>query len=76
MKFEDLKVESPDPASHDEDASVRRNYIALAFVAILALVGWWLANSFDEHNRALRCLEEHRRNCVPLDTSVKGEPPR
>lgn len=60
---------------HDaEDASVRRNFIALAFVAVLAIVGWWLANSLDEHNQALKCLEEHRHNCVPLDTSVKGAP--
>ena len=64
--------EIPEFSQHDEDASVTRAYYALAFVAIIVIVGWWLASSFDEHNRALRCLEEHRHNCVPLDTSVRG----
>lgn len=74
MNFDDLKVDEAEIAAANEDASVSRNYIVLAFVAILAFVGWLIANSFDEHNRALRCLEGHRHNCVPLDTSVRGAP--
>jgi hypothetical protein len=61
-----------EPSQHDEDASVTRAYYTLAFVAIIVIVGWWLADSFSEHNKRLECLAAHRRNCVPLDTSERG----
>jgi hypothetical protein len=60
------------PSHHDEDASVTRAYYALAFVAIVVIVGLWLANSFSEHNKAIECLEARKHNCVPLDTSERG----
>ena len=58
----------------DEDASVRRSYIALAFVAAIVISGVWLVKSFREHNRTIECLEAGHHDCVPLDTSVKGTP--
>jgi hypothetical protein len=64
--------EIPDFSHEDEDASVTRAYYTLAFVAIIVIVGWWLADSFSEHNKRLECLAAHRRNCVPLDTSERG----
>ena len=62
----------PEFPHHDEDASVTRAYYALAFVAIVVIVGLWLANSFSEHNKAIECLEARKHNCVPLDTSERG----
>ncbi len=56
----------------DESASVRRSYIALAFIAVLVVAGVWLVNSFREHNRTIECLEAGHHDCVPLDMSVKG----
>jgi hypothetical protein len=64
--------DAPEFSQHDEDASVTRAYYALAFVAIIVIVGWWLANSFSEHNKNIECLEARKHNCVPLDTSVRG----
>jgi negative regulator of sigma E activity len=56
----------------EDDASARRSYIALAFVAVVVAAGVWLVSSFREHNRTIECLETGHHNCVPLDTSVKG----
>jgi hypothetical protein len=64
--------DAPEFSQHDEDASVTRAYYALGFVAIIVVVGLWLANSFREHNRAIECMEARRHNCVPLDTSDRG----
>jgi len=50
-----------------EDASTRRSYIALAFVAILVIAGVVLARSFREHNKTIECFEQGRHDCVPFD---------
>jgi hypothetical protein len=61
-------TDEPDEISqHDEDASIRRNYIALAFVALLVITGIWLVNSFREHNKIIECYEQGRHDCVPFD---------
>lgn len=54
-----------------EDASVRRSYIALAFVALVVIAGVWLVNSFREHNRTIECFEQGRHDCVPFDSTAK-----
>jgi hypothetical protein len=64
--------ETPEFPHDDEDASVTRAYYALAFVAAIAILGWWLADSFSQHNKNIECLEAHKHNCVPLDTSERG----
>jgi hypothetical protein len=65
---------STDPSSlhDDEDASVTRSYIALAFVALLVLATYWVVDSFRAKNRIIECLAAHHQNCVPLDTSDVG----
>ena len=60
-------MESADIPAHDEDAGVRRNFIALAFVAIIVIVGLWLTTSFREHNRTLECISRGHHDCVPFD---------
>jgi hypothetical protein len=57
-----------------EDASVRRSYIALAFVALIVIAGVWLVNSFREHNRTIECFEQGRHDCVPLEKELQPPP--
>jgi hypothetical protein len=69
-----MTSETPDYDAEMERASERRSYIALAFVAIVVVVGVWIASSLRSTNRAVECLEQGRHNCVPLDTSVRDAP--
>jgi hypothetical protein len=61
------------PRQHGH-ANVRRSYMALAFVAVVVVVGVLLARSFREHNRTIECLEAGHHDCVPLDTTERGAP--
>ena len=57
-----------------ENASVRRSYVALAFVALIVIAGVWLVNSFREHNRTIECYEQGRHDCMPEDPALKAPP--
>jgi hypothetical protein len=59
---------------HADRVSELRSYAALAFVVLFVAAAVWVLSSFLQNRRTLACLEEHRRDCVPLDMSEKGPP--
>lgn len=57
-----------------EGHDVNRSYVALAFAAILVVALVWIVKAIKENNRIVECMTSGHHNCVPLDTSVRGEP--
>jgi hypothetical protein len=64
----------PQDTQHTERVSELRSYAALAFAVLFVAAAVWVLSSFLQNKRTLACLEEHRRDCVPLDMSEKGPP--
>jgi hypothetical protein len=52
--------------SDDENGRQRANVAVLVAVAIVVVLGVILMNFLSSHLKMERCLEERRRDCVPI----------
>jgi hypothetical protein len=52
-----------------EDGNRRRALVAIAAIALLAAVGWYLAHVLQQSARMQDCLLSGRTNCAPLETT-------
>jgi hypothetical protein len=61
------------PGSEEEDERDRRatNIFLLVFFVVVVGSGLWLVNAMLEQRQLDECIAQGRRNCVPLDTSVR-----
>jgi hypothetical protein len=50
-----------------EDGNRRSTLIAIAAVALLAAIGWYLAHALSQSARLQDCLLSGRTNCAPLE---------
>jgi hypothetical protein len=50
------------------DTNRRGALIALAAVAVLAILGWYLAHTLTQSARLQDCVLSGRTNCAPLET--------
>ena len=64
--------DTPDIDHDEERASEFRSYAGLALAAVLAIGAVLLVQSFRAHNRIIECYESGHHDCVPLDTSARG----
>ena len=55
----------------DEDGGVLGSFIALGFALLLVLLGVWLFTSNHRNQELQHCYMENRRDCEPLDTTVR-----
>jgi hypothetical protein len=57
----------------EEDERDRRatNIFLLVFFFVVVGSGLWLVNAMLEQRQLDECIAQGRRNCVPLDTSVR-----
>lgn len=56
----------PQPDPDDDKARNRSNLAALAFAAILIVVGWLLVQKLGASGRLEDCLMSGRTNCAPI----------
>ena len=52
-----------------EDGNRRRALVAIAAIALLGAVGWYLAHALQQSARMQDCLLSGRTNCAPLETT-------
>lgn len=52
------------------------NLAAVALVLVLLTVGVWIVSEFVRLQKLEACFEAGRSNCMPLDMSRKGTPPK
>jgi hypothetical protein len=50
-----------------EDGNRRSTLIAIAAVALLAAIGWYLAHALSQSARLQDCVLSGRTNCAPLE---------
>ncbi len=55
--------ENPDPTEPGE-GSRRGALIALLFIAVLTLGGYWIFHEMERHNEIDNCIASGRRNCT------------
>jgi len=63
-------LEALDPDEPDEQGASSRPFIALAFLLVLAVGGWFLINRLMAADKVQDCVMSGRRNCAPIDTST------
>jgi hypothetical protein len=75
--FEQTPVEDVGKYAHDRpDQSddyrrrMRNNVLALAFVAVLVVCGFWIADTIAQMRHDQDCVLSGRRGCTPVDVPV------
>jgi len=58
-----VRDETPDDYRH----RMIVNIVALAFVAVLGLIGYWLADTMATMRKNQDCVLTGRRGCTPID---------
>jgi hypothetical protein len=58
-----------DGGDRDERGSRRGALIALAGVALLGVIGWFLARELTQSARMQDCVLSGRTNCAPIEES-------
>ena len=59
--------ETPDDYRH----RMTVNIVAFAFVAVLALIGYWLADTMATMRKNQDCVLTGRKGCTPVDVPVR-----
>ena len=65
--------DKPQIDHHEDRASQYRSLLTLVFVAAFVALSVWLVTAFRAHNRTIECLEAGHHDCIPLDTTARGE---
>jgi hypothetical protein len=71
-------VSEPDEPAEESEENDRRVFVNLAAaiaVLLLALAGFWLMKTLDEHRKLENCLNSGRRDCLEL-VEPAAAPPR
>jgi hypothetical protein len=55
----------------DDEPSRRNALIALAVVAVIAALGYWVSQVLHDAGRTEDCLMQGRRNCAPVDATMR-----
>jgi hypothetical protein len=63
-------VEQKDHAQEERDRQVT-NIFLLVFFLVVVGGGIWLANAMVEQRTIDNCIAQGRRNCAPIETSVR-----
>jgi len=53
---------------------MRQNLAALAVIATIVVLGFWLIDSLRYYSRLQACLEAGHRNCLPLEPRYQASP--
>jgi hypothetical protein len=51
----------------DDDNASNRPFVALLFLVVLAVVGWFLIDSLTKTSKLQDCVMSGRKNCAPID---------
>jgi len=64
---EDLSKYARDETPDDYRHRMTVNIVAFVFVAVLALIGYWLADTMATMRKNQDCVLTGRRGCTPVD---------
>jgi len=68
---DDLSRYSHDDTPDDYRHRMTVNAAAFAFVIVLALIGYWLADTMASMRKNQDCVLSGRRSCAPVDIPVR-----